>query len=219
MPIFFLRFDPTALTSSSGTKFFRNIDCQNTFPITDLLWWSLIVTDFPRIREMKWLTLVSLLLIMQGVPAQQIYKSVDKDGNVSYSSEPAKGAVEVKTVAPPPRPSPEEVERAQQRYLDLEARDAQREFERREQEQEELLRRQIREDMELKRQIANQKSGDVIVINQNPYYWGRPYQPRFHKRGKPRHGTLPGKPVGPKLQGQAGTPLYRNLGRPNRSRW
>ena len=109
---------------------------------------------------MKWLLCVSVLLTTYGVLAQQIYKSIDKDGNVSYSSEPITNAVKVETVAPPPEPSPEEVERAQRRYLELEARDAERENERREQEHEALRRQQIKADTDLRRQLANQHNGD-----------------------------------------------------------
>ncbi|MGH8550131.1 MAG: DUF4124 domain-containing protein [Methylococcales bacterium] len=168
---------------------------------------------------MKWLTLVSILLLSHGIPAQQIYKSVDQNGNVSYSSEPAKAAVQVETIASPPTPSPEEVERAQQRYLELEARDARREEERREQELEILLQRQIRADLELKRQIAiaNRKPANVTVINQNPYYQypyfgGGVNQPVWHNRTEPKHLPGPQNPELPKPFGSVNAPLHPKSG-------
>jgi Domain of unknown function (DUF4124) len=171
-----------------------------------------------KITEMKLLVSLCCLIAIEGAAAQQIFKSVDQHGNVSYSSEPASGAVEVKIITPPPGPSPEEVERARQRYFELEARDAQREFERRQEEIAELRRQQIQADLELRRQIAEQKPGNVILINENPYYWSRPYPPRWTKRIKPDRRRLPGRPSGTKLPNRVGKPLNRKLASPNRSR-
>ncbi|MCI0654112.1 MAG: DUF4124 domain-containing protein [Methylococcaceae bacterium] len=169
---------------------------------------------------MKWLALASVLLLIQGVEAQQIYKSVDKNGKVIYSSQPASGAVKVETVAPPAAPSQQEVERAQQRYLELEARDAEREEGRREQERENLRQRQIEEDLALKRKIANRKPPKVIVVPnpyyQDPYYgggyWGGPYppphrpiEPKPLPAPEPPHSNQSFAPVG-------GAPLYRKSG-------
>lgn len=133
---------------------------------------------------MRWLIFVLILFITQGVGAEPIYKSIDKHGNVTYSSKPLKGATEVESVTLPPPPSPEEVERAKQRYLDLEARDAEREVQRQEEEREKLLQRQIQTDLELKRELASRKPPKVYIINQNPYYWGRPFHPAWGKRSK-----------------------------------
>lgn len=164
---------------------------------------------------MKWLLWVPFVLATYEVLAQQIYKSIDKNGNVSYSSEPVTNAVEVETVTPPPKPSLEEVEHAQRRYRELEARDSEREKERREQDRDALQRQQIRADRELMRQLTNQKPANVIVINQNPYYWGRGYRPRWRKPIKPEPRPIPEQPVqrkflGPsKLPGSTGSLLKR----------
>jgi hypothetical protein len=165
---------------------------------------------------MKWSALVSVLLLVLGVYAQQIYKSVDRNGRVSYSNEPAQGAATVESIAPPPAPSPEEIERAQQRYLELEARDAQREEERREQELEDQRQRQIREDLELKRRIANRKPSNVTVINQSPYYQGTDFwvggNPPWEHPGKPHHMPGPDKPELREPSGPANAPSPRNSG-------
>lgn len=128
---------------------------------------------------MKCLQFVFVLLVTPAVSAQQIYKSVDHNGHVSYSSFPGKGAMKVETVAPPPPPDPLEVERAQQRLREWEASNAEREIAQREQERENLRQKQIREDLQLKRRIAKQKPTNIAGIDQNPYsyYWGAPYQP------------------------------------------
>ena len=159
---------------------------------------------------MKPLALAFVLLFVQSVSAQQIYKSVDKQGNVSYSSEPAKGAVKVETVAPPPAPSRQDVEQAQERYRELEARDAEREASRREQEKEYQRQQQIRADLDLKRQIADQnkrRSPSVIVINRNPWYWGRPYPPLWRDHHRPGSHSMPQNPPVPGRSGPVTAPM------------
>jgi hypothetical protein len=56
----------------------------------------------------------SLLILPFSVNAQQMYKSVDERGNVSYSSTPSSQAVEVKEVAPPPPVTDEQIRHSQQ---------------------------------------------------------------------------------------------------------
>jgi Domain of unknown function (DUF4124) len=164
-------------------------------------------TQNPIFRAMKWLILISMLLAWQEAAAQQIYKSVDRDGNISYSSEPASDAVSVETVELPPPPGEDEIEQAQQRYLELEARDLDRELERQRQEEENLLRLQIQADLELRRQLADQQPASPVIIEQYPYYeyWGPPYAPPWHRPSGPRH---PPSPAPNKLlkSGSPGTP-------------
>lgn len=133
----------------------------------------------------KILLLLACLMSAPGA-ADTIYKSVDRHGNVSYSSTPGKSAVEVEKVAPPSAPREEDVEAAHQRYRELEERDRQREQARREEaiRQQELER--IKADQELRRQLNRpQKPANIIIVNQNPYYWGRRYdswRPRKRRR-------------------------------------
>jgi hypothetical protein len=60
-----------------------------------------------------------LLILPFSVNAQQMYKSVDEKGNVSYSSTPASQAVEVKEVAPPPPVSNEQIRHSQQQQKNI----------------------------------------------------------------------------------------------------
>ncbi|MGR9105826.1 MAG: DUF4124 domain-containing protein [Gammaproteobacteria bacterium] len=171
---------------------------------------------------MKWLILLCGLMIGLQATAQQIYKSIDRDGRISYSSEPEKGAVRVEKVVPLPAPSPEEIESARQRYRELEARDAEREKLRREQELETLRREQILADLELKREIARQSSRDRVVSNPSPYpyapysyYWGRPYYPsRPGHRPNPRPVPVPQEPVPSKFPVPGRSPAFDLLGSP-----
>jgi len=55
-----------------------------------------------------------LLILPFSVNAQQMYKSVDKDGNVSYSSTPKSQAAEVEKITPPPIISDEQKLHSQQ---------------------------------------------------------------------------------------------------------
>ena len=63
---------------------------------------------------MKFYVYFFLLILPFSVNAQQMYKSVDEKGNVSYSSTPSSQAVEVKEVAPPPPVSNEQIRHSQQ---------------------------------------------------------------------------------------------------------
>ena len=61
------------------------------------------------------LILAALLILSTTIlSAEEIYKSVDRDGNVSYSSTPAADAVKVETIEPPQEPDPVDVERAEE---------------------------------------------------------------------------------------------------------
>ncbi len=140
-----------------------------------------------------------MLLAWQEAPAQPIYKSIDRNGNISYSSEAATDAVRVEPVELPPPPGEDEIERAQERYLELEARDAERELERERQEQENLRLWQIQTDLELKRQLADQQPASPVIFDQYPYYgyWGTPYPPPWRGPWRPRHPSSPNKLVKP----------------------
>ncbi|MGH8560007.1 MAG: DUF4124 domain-containing protein [Methylococcales bacterium] len=132
---------------------------------------------------------------MQAASAQQIYKSVDKNGKVTYSSEPVKNAVAVKTVAHPAPLNPREVEHAQKRLQEFEAREAEREKEQRDQEREALRQRQIQADLELKREIANQKPANVILVNQYPFVRSSRYRPMGNLRNTPMPHTPAPQPM------------------------
>ena len=64
----------------------------------------------------------AMLLFLICIPfasAQTVYKTVDEQGRVSYTSTPPSGDSPVEELVPPPEPSPEAVEAARQREKDL----------------------------------------------------------------------------------------------------
>ena len=62
---------------------------------------------------------VALLLALP-LQADEVYKSVDEEGNVTYSEEPPADAKEIETLDTGPEPSSEEVGAAQEREKKLE---------------------------------------------------------------------------------------------------
>jgi len=64
--------------------------------------------------------LILLAFVGSNVVAQEIYKSVDEDGNVSYSGLPPVEGENVKTLEAVPEPSSHDVEAAQERVQNLE---------------------------------------------------------------------------------------------------
>ena len=75
---------------------------------------------------MKTLTIIFLSSLLTPVYAQSIYKTVDDQGNVSYSSSVDKNAENVEVLTPPPEPSAEDVEAARQQEKELEKNLAER---------------------------------------------------------------------------------------------
>lgn len=56
---------------------------------------------------------ITLLAPAFAVAAEPVYKSVDEQGNVTYSAEPPADAVQSEQIAVPPPPTEEEVKRAE----------------------------------------------------------------------------------------------------------
>ena len=69
---------------------------------------------------MKTLCLIFLLCLLSPAQSQAIYKYVDAEGNVSYSSTKPNDAIDVKIIIAPREPSEEEIDAAQQRQAELE---------------------------------------------------------------------------------------------------
>jgi hypothetical protein len=69
---------------------------------------------------MKTLTFICLFSLLTAAHAQTIYKTVDDQGNVSYSSSAPENATNVEVLTPPPEPSAKEVEAARQQQKELE---------------------------------------------------------------------------------------------------
>ena len=75
--------------------------------------------------------MVTLLCWPALAAAEKIYKWVDEQGNVHYSSQPPRqGAVKTQTVPVPPPPSPEDVRRAEEQTEKIKQRAAELEQER-----------------------------------------------------------------------------------------
>ena len=65
------------------------------------------------------LCLVALIGMLGTAQSQTIYKTVDEDGNIAYTSVKPEANTPAEIVEPPREPSPEEVQAAQQRQKEL----------------------------------------------------------------------------------------------------
>jgi hypothetical protein len=64
--------------------------------------------------------LILLVFVISNAFAQEIYKSIDEDGNVSYSGLPPIEGESVSTLGSEPEPSSDDTEAAQKRVQELE---------------------------------------------------------------------------------------------------
>ena len=108
----------------------------------------------------------------------QIYKSVDKAGKVTYSTAPLADAVTTKMVEPPHQPTPEQVSAAEEQYQLVKTLGAELE-QNRKQREEELARKMAEE-------RAQQNTSQLVVV-----YWpvsviAGPIRPLWHQRGQIR---------------------------------
>ena len=119
--------------------------------------------------------------------AQQIYKTVDEDGKVSYTSEPPPDG-EAETLQTLPEPDQADVDAARQRQRKIEDDLAQQAEARREQAEREAR--------------YGYSGGSTIVINTPPALIpGAYYYPRYHRRhprdrrdrDRYRHIAVPGR--------------------------
>jgi hypothetical protein len=69
---------------------------------------------------MKTLTFICLFSLLATAHAQSIYKTVDDQGNISYSSSVPENTKNVEVLTPPPEPSAKDVEAAIQQQKELE---------------------------------------------------------------------------------------------------
>ena len=70
-------------------------------------------------KHVQILTALTLTVSFSLAYGQAIYKTVDEEGNISYSSVKPEGNSKAQIVEPPREPTPEEVEAARQRQQDL----------------------------------------------------------------------------------------------------
>jgi hypothetical protein len=110
--------------------------------------------------------------------ADQIYKSVDKAGKVTYSTAPLADAVTTKMVEPPHQPTPEQVFAAEEQYQLVKTLSAELEKNRKQREEEQARK----EAAERAQQNASQLS---VVYWPVPVFAG-PIRPLSHQRGQIR---------------------------------
>ena len=85
------------------------------------------------ILRRRYSLLFCLSCLINTAYAQNIYKSIDESGNVTYTSIAPEKMDNVQTLTPPPEPTQEEIEAAKQRLADIEQQNQQREQARMEQ--------------------------------------------------------------------------------------
>ena len=121
-----------------------------------------------------------------------IYKIVDEEGNVTYSSEPPKTGNDVEVIDPLPPPTEEDVKAAEQRQRDIEE-----EFSRLDQQRAE----QAYLEQEAKRQSSTSVIHNTTVVVGTPEYrygYHPGYRPGLHPGiGKPGAPVAPGAPTAP----------------------
>ena len=131
-----------------------------------------------------------------------IYKIVDEDGNVTYSSDPPETGNTVEVIESVPPPTEEDVEAARQRQRDIEE-----EFSK--------LDQQRAEQAYLEQEARNQNNTSVIqnttvVVGSPGYRYGyHPgYPPGFHLGiGRPGAPVAPGAPTAPGYRPPHAVPL------------
>ncbi|MDJ0958842.1 MAG: DUF4124 domain-containing protein [Arenicellales bacterium] len=149
------------------------------------------------------MTIVSGLIVFHHAVADDgIYKIVDEDGNVTYSSDPPESGNAVEVIEPLPNPTEEDIEAAKQRQRDIEE-----EFSK--------LDQQRAEQAFLEQEARRQENTSVIhnttvVVGSPGYRYGyHPgYRPGFHPGiGRPGAPVAPGAPTAPGYRPPHATPL------------
>ena len=135
-------------------------------------------------------SLLLAVLVSQPASADTIYKWVDSEGQVTYSSIPPPGRIKAEIVALPPPPSEEEIKQAQDRVKRTEEQARELENQRLEQE--------AREAEEARLRKAQQPQPPIVI--ERPVYVPQPiYYPPAHRPGpRPPHEPRPPTPVEPR---------------------
>lgn len=118
----------------------------------------------------------------------QIYKYVDEEGNVTYSSSLPIGAKEVDQISVEEGPPPDAVEAAQERFKRLRESADQMEAERKQREAEYAKKRE-------EQQAASEEVPAPIIIEQPRYYYPYPSRPIARPPQRPRPPDLPSRPA------------------------
>lgn len=139
---------------------------------------------------MKTLTIICLSSLLTTVHAQAIYKTVDDQGNVTYSSSVHENTKNVEVLTPPPEPSAKDVEAARQQQKELE-QDLKERIDKREQaEQEQRSESGYQENSSIERYYAPN------VVNPGPVPARRLDRPRALPADRDvRRDNLPVRPA------------------------
>ena len=161
--------------------------------------------DMPDLRKTKSLSIWALALFASSLVFHHtladdgIYKIVDDEGNVTYSSEPPKAGNDVEVIDPLPPPTEEDVKAAEQRQRDIEE-----EFSRLDQQRAE----QAFLEQEAKRRNSTSVIHNTTVVVGTPEYrygYHPGYRPGFHPgMGAP---VAPGAPTAPVYRPPHARPL------------
>jgi len=160
---------------------------------------------------------LALLLTLSALPisanAQQVYRSVDPQGNIIYSDAPPADAAQTQSIDLPPGPTEEQVKQAQQRTREIQESADKMAGER--EAREKIAADKRREEQEHKR-AADQDArlARLEAMERNRDYWDYgSYYPRYPHRPIIEHPiehphTKP-SPGLPPVQGLNGTPLIK----------
>jgi tRNA A37 threonylcarbamoyladenosine modification protein TsaB len=162
-----------------------------------------MITLAGKSRLIRMLSL-TLLLLAGHVPATPIYKSIDADGNVTYSSQPPREAVTVEKmilnqddVVTPSAQSQANMDAIKQTADQLEMQRKQREQE----------RQAAREKADAQAQDQAKPPPETVIYYYPVfpfYYYPGPFTPRPHPpRPRPRHPPGPGTKTAPASPTQA----------------
>ena len=149
-------------------------------------------------------SLLSLVLMGSASFAEDVYKVVDEDGNVTYSTEPPESTQSTEVIQALPPPSEEDIEAAKQRQRDIEE-----EFSRLDQQRAE----QAFLEQEAQRQNTTSVIHNTTVVVGSPvyrhrHYPGYGYHPGFHPGiGRPGAPVAPGAPTAPGYRPSHAVPL------------
>ena len=141
---------------------------------------------------------VIILLLSPGVGGEQIYRSVDGQGRVTYSDEPLPGSVEVQPIELAPAPTETDVAIAKERARRTEA--LANEMQQKRLQQQAAIRQQQKE----QEQAPEYSEGEDRNSGDREYGWGYPVNEYYRRRqaikrkflkhaGKPGSGR-PGRP-------------------------
>ena len=180
----------------------------------------------PPKHSLLLLFLLPSLTLPSSPQAQEVYKSIDAEGNVIYSDAPPANAAATKEVELPPGPSKEEIADAQRRGQEFQASVDKMVEERKKKEAALAEKRRLQEERERELEMdARLARLEELEERQSYRDWGayyyRPYPPIWggkpdypdrpgHRPGIPERPIVKPLPGLPPVTGLDGTPLFKS---------